>query len=147
MRLEGSHLSIEVCAAAQVSRAGHYRYLYEHTLRQGFFDTYDDRVHLLVTGSSRLDIFRRGGGSLMGRYLLYRMHPWSVGKCNRAGLLASEIRPAKEIMTDDWEVIWDHGGFPEPILRREARFTRRWRSLRQAHALRRRRFAQNRQQR
>jgi putative transposase len=35
MQLEGSHLSIEeVCAAAQVSRAGYYRYFDEHAPRQ-----------------------------------------------------------------------------------------------------------------
>ncbi len=53
--------------------------LHKHTkwkaLLKGFYDTYGDRVRILVTGSSRLDIYRRGGDSLMGRYLLYRMHP------------------------------------------------------------------------
>ncbi len=42
---------------------------------KGFFDTYADRVRIIVTGSSRMDIYRRGGDSLMGRYFLYRMHP------------------------------------------------------------------------
>jgi len=100
------------------------------TLLKGFYDTYGDRTHLLVTGSSRLDIFRRGGDSLMGRYLHYRMHPWSVGECIRTGLPVKEIHPAKEIKKADWDALWEHGGFPEPFLRREARFTRRWRSLR-----------------
>ena len=45
------------------------------TLLKGFFDTYGERARLLVTGSSRMDIYRRGGDSLMGRYMLYRMHP------------------------------------------------------------------------
>ena len=102
------------------------------TLLKGFFDTYGDRAHLLVTGSSRLDIYRRGGDSLMGRYLLYRMHPWSVGECIRTDLPAREIYPPQEIKGAEWDALWEHGGFPEPFLRREARFTRRWRSLRQA---------------
>src|SRR2546429_277259 len=59
-------------------------------LLKGFFDTYGDRVHLIVTGSSRLDVFRRGGDSLMGRYLLYRMHPWSVGESLRTELRSEE---------------------------------------------------------
>ncbi len=101
------------------------------TLLKGFFDTYGERVHLMVTGSSRLDIFRRGGDSLMGRYLLYRMHPWSVGECTRTELPASEIQPPAEAPAGDWDALWEHGGFPEPFLRRDARFTRRWRSLRQ----------------
>src|SRR6266702_3685609 len=57
-----------------------HKYSKWKTLLKGFFDTYGERVRLIVTGSSRLDVFRRGGDSLMGRYLLYRMHPWSVGE-------------------------------------------------------------------
>jgi hypothetical protein len=102
------------------------------TLLKGFFDTYGDEARLLVTGSSRLDVFRRGGDSLMGRYLLYRMHPWSVGECLRTKLPQYEIQRPAEIESADWDALWEHGGFPEPFLRREARFTRRWRSLRQA---------------
>ena len=47
---------------------------------KGFFDTYEHRVRIIVTGSSRLDTYRRGGDSLMGRYFSYRMHPLSVGE-------------------------------------------------------------------
>lgn len=100
-------------------------------LLKGFFDTYGDRVRVLVTGSSRLDVFRRGGDSLMGRYLLYRMHPWSVAECERVTVPDGEIRPPVAIRPEDWEALWTHGGFPEPFLRRDIRFTRRWRSLRQ----------------
>ncbi len=100
-------------------------------LLKGFFDTHGDRVRLLVTGSSRLDVFRRGGDSLMGRYLPYRMHPWSVGECLRTDLPAREIQPPREVAVADWDALWEHGGFPEPFLRRDSRFTRRWRSLRQ----------------
>lgn len=99
-------------------------------LLKGFFDTYGDQVRLIVTGSSRLDVFRRGGDSLMGRYLLYRMHPWSVGECLRTALPAQEIQAPAPIAPADWEALWEHGGFPEPFLRRDARFSRRWRSLR-----------------
>ena len=34
---------------------------------KGFFDTHADRVRIAVTGSSRMDVYRRGGDSLMGR--------------------------------------------------------------------------------
>jgi predicted AAA+ superfamily ATPase len=30
----------------------------------------------------------------------------------------------------EWQALWEHGGFPEPFLRRDVRFSRRWRSLR-----------------
>ena len=100
-------------------------------LLKGFFDTYGERVRLLVTGSSRLEVFRRGGDSLMGRYLLYRMHPWSVAECVRVALPQQVIQPPAEIDPADWEALIAHGGFPEPFLKRDLRFTRRWRSLRQ----------------
>jgi len=109
-----------------------HKYSKWKSLLKGFFDTYGDRIHLIVTGSSRMDVFRRGSDSLMGRYLLYRMmHPWSVGEVLRTGLPVREIQPALEIPPAEWDALWEHGGFPEPFLRRDSCFTRRWRSLRQ----------------
>ena len=101
------------------------------TLLKGLYDTYGDRLRFIVTGSSRLDVYRRGGDSLMGRYLRYRMHPWSVGEIARTGLPDREVRPPVAVPVAAWDALWEHGGFPEPFLRRDSRFTRRWRSLRQ----------------
>ncbi|MCP4679486.1 MAG: DUF4143 domain-containing protein, partial [Deltaproteobacteria bacterium] len=36
----------------------------------------------------------------------------------------------------DWQALWDHGGFPEPFLRRDKSFSRRWHKLRGAQLLR-----------
>ncbi|HWW50182.1 MAG TPA: AAA family ATPase [Verrucomicrobiae bacterium] len=99
-------------------------------LLKGFFDSYGDRVHLIVTGSSRIDVFRRGSDSMMGRYFLYRMNPWSVGESLRTDLPQREIQTPEEVPSAEWDALWEHGGFPEPFLRRDTRFTRRWRSLR-----------------
>lgn len=98
---------------------------------KGFFDVYGTRARTIVTGSSRLDITRRGSDSLMGRYFLFRMHPWSVAECARTDIPASEIRPPISIDDADWQALVDHGGFPEPFLTRDPRFSRRWRALRQ----------------
>ena len=108
-----------------------HKYSKGKSLLKGFFDTYGDRVRLIVAGSSRLDVFRRRSDSLLGRYLLYRMHPWSVGESLRTNLPPREIWAPAEIAAAEWEALWEHGGFPEPFLRRDSRFTRRWRSLRQ----------------
>ncbi len=107
-----------------------HKYTKWKSLLKGFFDSYGDRVRLIVTGSSRIDIFRRGGDSLMGRYFLYRMHPWSVAESLRTHLPQKEIHAPEEIRSADWDALREHGGFPEPFLRRDSRFTRRWRSLR-----------------
>jgi len=66
----------------------------------------------------------------MGRYLLYRMHPWSVAESSRTSLPEREIHAPAEIPATEWNALWEHGGFPEPFLRRDSRFSRRWRSLR-----------------
>lgn len=106
------------------------------TFLKGFFDTYGEDVQVLVTGSSRLDVFRRGGDSLMGRYLLYRMYPFSVGECLRVEVPAAPIQPPQPISDDVWRTLLQHGGFPEPFLKADPRFTRRWRSLRRDQLLR-----------
>ena len=103
---------------------------------KGFFDTYENRVRILVTGSSRLDVFRRGGDSLMGRYFLFRMHPFSVGELVRTTLPKSPIHPPQSIAEADWQALLEHGGFPEPFVRRDRAFSRRWRELRRSQLLR-----------
>src|SRR5436305_8571254 len=45
-----------------------HKYSKWKSLLKGFFDSYGEQVRLLVTGSARMDLFRRGGDSLMGRY-------------------------------------------------------------------------------
>ena len=89
-------------------------------------------MRVAVTGSGRLDVYRRGGDSLMGRYLPYRMHPFSVAEAVSQGIPAESdiVRSPAPIEDADFDALWQHGGFPEPYLKRDARFTRRWQSLR-----------------
>jgi hypothetical protein len=97
---------------------------------KGLFDGYADHCKFVVTGSSRLDVYRRGGDSLMGRYFLHRMHPFSVAECADTSLPTKPLRPPKAIDEADWNALWHHGGFPEPFITREESFTRKWASLR-----------------
>jgi predicted AAA+ superfamily ATPase len=105
---------------------------------KGFYDTYAESVALLVTGSSRLDVYRRGGDSLMGRYFLYRMHPFSVAEAACPDLPDADrvVRPPRPVCEADFAALWRHGGYPEPFLKRDARFTRRWGGLRRHQLLR-----------
>ena len=99
---------------------------------KGIYDTYGDRLRIIVTGSSRMDIYRRGGDSLMGRYFSYRMHPFSVAETVSCELPNPErvVRLPEAIATTDFDALWMHGGYPEPFLKRDSRFSRRWQSLR-----------------
>lgn len=105
---------------------------------KGFFDTYADKVRIVVTGSSRLDTYRRVGDSLMGRYFLYRMHPFTVAETLRQDLPDPKriVHLPDKPKTADFDALWTHGGYPEPFLKRDARFSRRWKSLRTQQLLR-----------
>lgn len=98
---------------------------------KGFFDEYEKQAHILVTGSARMDIFRKGGDSLMGRYFHYRMHPLSLRELSTGfdpGLvLQTSRKPEKEALTQ----LLNFGGFPEPFVRADTRFYNRWQKLRQ----------------
>lgn len=99
---------------------------------KGFYDSYSDRVKIIVTGSSRLDVYRRIGDSLMGRYFLYRMHPFSVAETMHIDLPDQKnlVRMPSEPDEAEFVALWEHGGYPEPFLKRDQRFSRRWRSMR-----------------
>lgn len=105
---------------------------------KGFFDTYADSVNILVTGSSRMDVYRRGGDSLMGRYFLYHMHPFSIAEAMYQDLPDPDkiIRSPKQISEGDFTALWNHGGYPEPFIKRDRRFSNRWQNLRLQQLLR-----------
>jgi len=107
-----------------------HKYRRWRTFLKGLFDAYADRTRIVVTGSARLDLYRRGGDSLMGRYLPYRIHPLSVGELLVPEPHDEEIAHPSRLSEARWAALWQHGGFPEPFAKRDARFTRRWRTLR-----------------
>lgn len=86
------------------------------TILKGVYDTEGVRPRLLVTGSARLDIYRRGGDSLAGRYFRHRLLPFSVAELKREGR-------AEETL----DGLLTLGGFPEPFLGQSERRARRWR--------------------
>ncbi len=100
------------------------------TFIKGFFDTYGRSCHILVTGSARLDVYQRGGDSLMGRYFHYRLHPFSVREVLDPCIPRQEIRSPKPIDEKEFQALLHIGGFPEPFLRANKKFTAKWHSFR-----------------
>lgn len=72
----------------------------------------------------------------MGRYLLYRMHPLSVSELVHTTLPEQPIRKPRRLADEPWATLLEHGGYPEPFLRREPAFSRHWRRLRTNQLLR-----------
>jgi len=104
---------------------------------KGFFDLHETLCRVMVTGSSRLDMYRKGGDSLMGRYFLYHMHPLSVAELLHTSRPDTDIvRPPAPLPEDDWQALLRFGGFPEPLTLRDVAFQRRWRKLRRQQLIR-----------
>ena len=83
-------------------------------LVKGYYDKHKSKMTFLVTGSARLDYYRRGGDSLQGRYHYLRLFPFSL-------MELSNSPTGKEL-----EQLLTFSGFPEPLLKATAQFHRRW---------------------
>lgn len=101
-----------------------HKYPRWRNLVKGLYDGQGDRVAFLVTGSARLDHYRKGGDSLQGRYHYYRLHPFSLRELNAT--------PSPS----DLEALLRFGGFPEPLLAANERAWRRWQRERLARVVR-----------
>ncbi len=86
-----------------------HKYARWRNLIKGIYDTHKSDNKFIVTGSAKLDHFRKGGDSLMGRYHYYRLHPMTYSEFD--GNL------------DD---LFTFGGFPEPLHTGSVTFWRRW---------------------
>ncbi len=80
---------------------------------KGVFDVYRDRLKILVTGSARLDHYRRGGDSLQGRYHMLRLQPLPV----------NELKLSKP---SDLAALMAKSGFPEPYFAKAKTASKRW---------------------
>ena len=92
---------------------------------KGIYDVSHDLHSFLITGSARLDVYRRGGDSLLGRYHYWRLHPFTLDEIPKG------ISPK-----DAFERLMTLGGFPEPFLEGDERIARRWRRERFDRVLR-----------
>ncbi len=110
---------------------------------KGVYDLFNDEFRFLVTGSARLDMFRRSGDSLLGRHNLFHMFPFNIRETigiknttcfltegSHERLLSSfndQInQPVSSEVTDAYSLLFQHGPFPEPFLKQNERFSRKW---------------------
>ena len=98
---------------------------------KGDFDKHKENLRFLVTGSARMDVYRRGGDSLQGRYHHYRLHPLSYAEVLAEGISAApapseEPTFSQQSSQETVMALMQYGGFPEPFLAHSARVLRRW---------------------
>jgi predicted AAA+ superfamily ATPase len=100
---------------------------------KGLYDLYKNDKLFLVTGSARLDFFRKSGDSLQGRYYPYRLHPFTFGEKDFLKLPpteswenASHANSISDFTIDD---LMNLSGFPDPLLGASLNKANRWKKL------------------
>ncbi len=86
------------------------------TWLKGIYDTKQQHLRIIVTGSARMDILSHSGESLAGRYFRHRLLPFSL----------SELKST--LFENDLDRLLIRGGFPEPFLSDSDTDAARWRS-------------------
>ena len=85
------------------------------TFIKGVYDTRNENLKIIVTGSARLDAFKQTGESLAGRYFRHRLMPITPSELKQTG------------QTVDIDRLLEYGGFPEPYLSIKPDDAMRWR--------------------
>ena len=85
---------------------------------KGVYDTEGIPPSLIVTGSAKLDTYRKVGDSLAGRFFQFRMHPLDLKE------IKTFVNP--ENLETELDKLLEIGGFPEPFLNGTNRFYNRW---------------------
>ena len=96
---------------------------------KGEYDVHKLDYRFLVTGSARMDIYRRGGDSLQGRYHHLRLHPFSMRELQGERPTAEPHTSLTFTSTSDQSALdslFQRGGFPEPLFAANDRHHRRW---------------------
>lgn len=91
-----------------------HKYSRWRMLVKGLFDKFHESLSIIVTGSARLDYFRKGGDSLFGRFHFYRLHPLSLAEVDTDLKRETTLRLLR------------FGGFPEPYFNKNENDQRRW---------------------
>lgn len=99
---------------------------------KGIYDTHKNQYHFVVTGSARLDTFKRSGDSLVGRYFHTSLFPLNLPDFQKKDFVlptrglellekAAETKAMPQL--DD---LLNLGGFPEPFFSGSDTFWKRW---------------------
>lgn len=106
-----------------------HKYKKWKTLVKGIYDIHKQKYKILVTGSARLNIYRKSGDSLQGRYHYYTLHPFSLAELEN---ISNQWQPFEEIKFKNQNyskavgTLLKYGGFPETLLAQDDRVLRRW---------------------
>lgn len=105
-----------------------------------YFDKFENEGHFIITGSARLDWFKKSGDSLAGRYFLFKLFPLSLsevvgremeepvdGEEDAVSFIKRKISNRK-YHQGAMEELLEFSGFPEPLIKADTMFHRRWKN-------------------
>lgn len=98
-------------------------------LIKGIYDVHKDKYQIIVTGSARLNVYRKSGDSLQGRYHYYTLHPFSVAEMENiknSWQPYTEIKFSSQNYQTTLNALYEYGGFPETIITQDKTTLRRW---------------------
>ena len=84
---------------------------------KGIYDTEGLPPGMIVTGSARLDTYKKMGDSLAGRFFHFRLHPFDIKEVTKLKLCSPEVALNQ---------LLEFGGFPEPFLKAKKSFYGKW---------------------
>ncbi|WP_103897579.1 ATP-binding protein [Rickettsia fournieri] len=97
------------------------------SLVKGFYDKFGENIEFIITGSAKLNIYKKGGDSLMGRYISLTVHPLSVSEiAKNFDNDIDYIKSPQNITIDEFKALINFGGFAESYLKATAKFHRIW---------------------
>ena len=110
---------------------------------KGYYDQYHKDFRFVISGSARLDLFRRTGDSLIGRYFLFNLYPFSFSEI--AGNAFMDLYVWHELIQNErwndlfgfmsdcdplpyelWQQMYEFGPFPEPLIKGDKAFSNLW---------------------
>lgn len=102
-----------------------------------YFDKFEGQARFIISGSARLDLFRKSGDSLAGRYFLFKLYPLTLSEAvGTTPILPDASINALDFIDKQFSRLTYHqdaleqllafSGFPEPFLKANTRFYNRW---------------------
>ncbi|MDP8263667.1 MAG: AAA family ATPase [Candidatus Ancaeobacter aquaticus] len=104
---------------------------------KAIFDSVSDHYKFIVTGSAKLDLFKRAGDSLSGRYFTFHLFPLLLEELVSPKDISHSIPESgidlilrkidKKVRTrNELSDLLEYSGFPEPFLKQSRVFYAKW---------------------
>jgi predicted AAA+ superfamily ATPase len=111
-----------------------HKYRHWKSYLKGAYDRFHGEYQFLVTGSGRLDTYRKGGDSLAGRYEMFHLWPFTLAELSGGGTTIESFWGDPQAVVPDrdgavegtWRRLARFSGFPEPYVRAKPTAYRRW---------------------